>query len=99
MRKGRECMKYVYFPRGSGKSNIMMERIKDELKKGEKLTMLQGKGVYDINQELDKLRKERNKINSQIDMLEAEKNLKMADEYKGAYTYNRDWKDRPVVRY
>jgi HD superfamily phosphohydrolase len=92
-------LKYVYFPRGSGKSNIMLERILDELKKGEKLIMLQDKGVYDINQELDRLRKERNVINNQIDKLEAEKNLKLADEYKGAYTYKREWKDRPIVRY
>ncbi|MET3209665.1 UNVERIFIED_CONTAM: ABC-type uncharacterized transport system ATPase component [Paenibacillus sp. PvR008] len=81
---------------------MMMKRIKDELKKGEKLIMLQDMSVYDINQKLDKLRKEWAKIDNQIDTFENMKNRKLSEEFKGYYTNEKDWRDlgdRPVVRY
>ncbi|OMD76868.1 MULTISPECIES: hypothetical protein [Paenibacillus] len=57
------------------------------------------RSLLDINNRLTDLRKQRAKINDEIISLEAEKNLKLADEYRGAYTYKGDLLDKPVVRY
>ncbi|ASA22593.1 hypothetical protein B9T62_18475 [Paenibacillus donghaensis] len=54
-----------------------------------------------IYEQLDKLYKQRRDISEKIDMLEAQKNLKLSDKYRGKYVLDRkrDWKDRPVIRY
>lgn len=57
------------------------------------------RSLTDINNRLHELRKQKAKIIDEIITLEAQKNIKLADEYRGAYTYKRDLLDRPVVRY
>ena len=86
-------MKYILLPRGSGKTNLMFERFKKELKKGDVKFMFGDMSVYDINQEIDRLNKERVEINRRIDDLEREKNRKLSEEFKGFYTYDKDWRD------
>ncbi|OME55562.1 hypothetical protein BSK59_13895 [Paenibacillus odorifer] len=94
-------MKYIRIPRGSRKTNTIMEFIKDELKKGERLIMLDDMCIYDINERINKLKKEWIKMGNQIDELERKRNRKLSEELRGYYTYDKDWRDldRPIVRY
>ncbi|QWU14237.1 hypothetical protein SAMN04487895_101527 [Paenibacillus sophorae] len=48
------------------------------------------RSLTDINNRLDELRKQRHKINDEIIRLEAEKNLKLSDEYKNKYILDKD---------
>lgn len=83
----------ILLPRGSGKTNLMLKRIKEGLKKREVKFMIGDMSVYDINQEIDRLNKERVKINRRIDDLERLKNRKLSEGFKGFYTYDKDWRD------
>jgi hypothetical protein len=52
--------------------------------------MMFNRSLTDLNNRLNELRKQHAKINDEIITLEAQKNLKLADEYRGAYTYKGD---------
>jgi predicted AAA+ superfamily ATPase len=50
-------VKYIQLARGSGKPGLVLETIKDEIKKGDRLVMINEQSICSINKELDKLRK------------------------------------------
>lgn len=80
---------------GSGKPDIIMDLITEMIEKEEDFIILNNMNYLDITKRLEKLRKDRAKIDREICDLENMKNRKLSEEVKWN-TYEKamtDWKD------
>ncbi|KAF6630634.1 hypothetical protein H6F38_14500 [Paenibacillus sp. EKM208P] len=88
-------MKYIRLPRGSGKPDTIMNSIKEKIEKEERFIVLNDMNYLDIAKRLEKLRKDRAKIDREICDLENMKSRKLSEDIKWN-TYEKamaDWKD------
>ncbi|MDP9675349.1 hypothetical protein J2W97_001332 [Paenibacillus jamilae] len=73
-------MKYIYLPRRSGKPDTIMDLITEMIKKDERFIVLNDMNYLDITKRLEKLRKDRIKIDREIYDLENLKSRKLSEE-------------------
>ncbi|MEJ3719268.1 hypothetical protein WGM54_14705 [Paenibacillus polymyxa] len=88
-------MKYICLPRRSGKPDTIMDLITEIIEKEERFIVLNDMNYLDITKRLEKLRKDRVKINREIYDLENLKSRKLSEDIKwNAYEKEMtDWKD------
>lgn len=73
-------LKYIRLPRGSGKPDTIMNLIKEKIEKEERFIVLNDMNYLDITKRLEKLRKDRAKIDREIYDLENMKSRKLSEE-------------------
>lgn len=73
-------LKYICLPRRSGKPNIIMDLITEMIEKEEHFIVLNDMNYLDITKRLEKLRKDRAKIDREIYDLENLKSRKLSEE-------------------
>lgn len=73
-------MKYICLPRRSGKPDTIMDLITEMIEKDERFIVLNDMNYLDITKRLEKLRKDRIKIDREIYDLENLKSRKLSEE-------------------